>query len=153
MKTIKKIFPILFMALAILAAGTSCSDNDDKNKNLEYNSLPASARSFLSAYFPGETAVRIVQNPGSTDDYYEVRLSSGAKVEFDRTGQWTEVDAAVGIPVPDELVPQAVHDYITGHYPTEFISEVSRRSFGYEVGLSNSIDLRFDADGRFIGVD
>ncbi|MDR0749876.1 MAG: PepSY-like domain-containing protein [Tannerellaceae bacterium] len=31
--------------------------------------------------------------------------------------------------------------------------EVNRERYGYETGLSDDMDLKFDSDGKFIGID
>ena len=145
---------MLFIAIAMFTV-SSCSDNDDddKTQDIEINSLPAEARNFISTYFPGETAQRVIHQPGSGDDSYEVTLASGAKVDFDNAGRWTEVDGAPGKPVPAGILPQAIYEYTAINYPAAFISDVSREIYGYEVGLNNNVDLMFNAEGKYIGVD
>ena len=150
--SIKKILPALVLSAAMIGFG-ACSNDDDKSKDIEFNSLPQEARNFVNTYYPGETIIRVEHNPSDHNDAYEVYFASGAKAEFDTSGLWTEVDGAPGKAIPADILSARTYDYVLTYYPTEYITDASREVYGYEVGLNRSADLRFDRDGNYIDVD
>lgn len=146
----KKAF--LFFALSFIALfAWSCSDNDDKDVPVSYEMLPTQAKEFLNNYFPGDRTVKIERDGKHSYSSYDVVLSSGYEVEFDAAGLWTDVDAPNQKAVPDGIVPEAIKKYVTDTFPAYLINEISRDSNGYEVELTNGLDLHFDRDGIFTG--
>jgi hypothetical protein len=74
---------------------------------------------------------------------YKVILADGMKLEFDRKGEWTTVDAKFHS-VPSELVPQPILDYVREYYPGVKIVSIEKKKREYEIDLSNSLELKFD---------
>lgn len=139
--------------MGIVAAGvvSSCSD-DDNDTVIEQSQLPAQAKAFISLYFGGDKITRVEMESNPTT--YDVNFASGAEVEFDAEGQWTDVQAAFGSAVPQAIVPVSILSYVEGAFPNAMITEISKTiSGGYEVDLSNGADLFFDQTGNLLGVD
>lgn len=81
-------------------------------------------------------------------------LASGFSVEFDAVGEWSDVDAPMNVAITnDGFIPQPIRDYVTTNYTDAGINEISRDSRGYEVELTNQIELQFDQNGNFVRVD
>ncbi|MFD1095554.1 PepSY-like domain-containing protein [Salegentibacter chungangensis] len=56
--------------------------------------------------------------------------------------------------VNTSALPQPILDYITTNYPDQVIREAEiEDNNNYEVELSNGLELIFDAEGNFLGVD
>jgi hypothetical protein len=83
---------------------------------------------------------------------YDVVLEGDVKVEFNRSGDWTSVDCERSR-VPNGVLPQGVLDYVTKRFAGAYVVEIEKGLRGYEVKLSNDIDLEFDKDGKFLRVD
>lgn len=111
--------------------------------------IPASAQAFLQQYFPNSTVVLVEYDADEEGVQYEVWLNDGAKVEFDRQGQWLRV-ARKQTGVPASLIPDTVMQYVKSHYPHAVVTKFSRKVYGYKMELSDDIDLRFDGNGTFI---
>ena len=124
----------------------SCSDDDEP---VPITKLPSSSQTFLNTYFDNVDIISVTKDK----DDFEVLLSNGYSVEFNTSGEWTDVDAPVGKTVPTGFYPAAIDTYISSAYSGSGINEISRIDRGYEVELLNGTDLYFSADGTYIGID
>lgn len=138
----KKIFLVLFSALAILA--TSC----DNEMTIPQEQLPAKSQQFLNQYFADLEISYILADHNS----YDVKLSIGYEVEFHKNGNWKEVDCKMDA-IPTGFAPQSIYDYVTANFPTNFITKISHNCHGYDVELNNDLDLDFDKNGNFKRID
>lgn len=146
----KKTFSILFIAL-FAALTWSCSDDDDTP--VPPSDLPAAANTFISTYFSGDKIVKVNRDGSGANATYDVIFASGYEVEFNSQGAWVDVDAPMGMTIPSGIAPLAISDYVSLNYPTQGINEISVEYYGYDVELLNGIDLMFDQQGNFIGID
>ena len=79
-------------------------------------------------------------------------FANGDKVEFDRSGEWTEVQCKY-TQVPDKLVPEPVKKFVTENYPDSKVLKFERDRNDYEVKLSNGWELTFDKQYQLIDMD
>ena len=90
-----------------------------------------------------------------TDLFYksfDVIFTSGDKLEFDKSGDWTEVKC-IKNGVPSQIVPKEIIDYVNTNYPNEKILQIERNSREYEIKLSNRWEIKFDKQFRVIDID
>ncbi len=147
MKKILKLLPMLLIAVLGLSLA-SCSDDDDPISPTE---LPSISKDFIIQYFP---SVSIVSAQKDKDDY-EVVLSDGTKIEFDKKGDWVEVDATPGKALPTGFYPAEIDAYLAQNFDGEGINEITKVPRGYEVEITTGTEMIFAHDGSFIeiGVD
>lgn len=136
------------MLVAIVCVCTACADDVTTT---DISKLPAKAQSYLK-YFDASVAYIEIDNNGIAGKTYEVRLSDGAEIDFDKNGEWKDVDCKTK-PVPKEFIPAPIANYVKTNYPNEFVTHIDRDSRGYDVELSNHLDLKFDASGNFLRFD
>jgi len=129
---------------------TSCDSKDADV--VEPSELPTAVTSFLNAYYPGQDIMRSVLTTGK-DAKYEIRLRNGHEIDFNTNGEWIDVDAPKGESIPAGIAPVAIVDYIVANYSGQNINEISKETFGYDVELTNGVDLEFDKAGGFLRVD
>jgi len=144
----KLLFILGFLVLPFVVM--SCSDDDD-DKRIAFTELPANAQQLIQTHFP-DVAVATVKED---NDSYDVYLANGYEVDFNKNGEWDNVDGNRKA-LPDSFLatlPAGILEYVTTNYPDVFIDEVDKELFGYEVSLSNNIDLLFNSDGTFRGID
>lgn len=141
----------IFLAAFLMYTITACADNDRITTNTD--ELPASSREFLSRYFATASIshIKIEKNLLRTDSY-EVILTDGSHVEFNRKGEWKEVKVHQSA-IPAGIIPAPIRTYVTQHYPGMDITAIDKDSRDYEVDLKNGIELKFDLQGRLIGID
>ena len=107
----KKIF--LALACVFTLVANACADN---YQPINQTQLPEKAQTFLSTYFP-EAKVSLVRKEIDVIELnYDVIFADGSKVEFDRKGNWTEIDCLTHS-LPAGIVPEAINKIFNTHYP------------------------------------
>lgn len=114
--------------------------------------LPEEAQQMLEKYFPKAKIgmIKIDRHLLKKTDY-DVRLVNGTTIEFNNSGKWTSVDCK-SREVPEGLVTKTIRNYIQKNYADVKIVKVKKKSSGYEIGLSDGVDLKFNLLGQFKGV-
>ena len=106
--------------------------------------LPEVAHQFLSMHFPNLEIVELEREiDGTYDRDYTVKLSDGTEVEFDRSGEWKEVDCEPRA-VPTDIVPRQIVEYVVEHHTGSRIVKINHERDGYEVKLSEGMELEFN---------
>lgn len=114
--------------------------------------LPEAINAFIAKHFPGATVARIDPDHEYGGLEYDVTLNDGTKIDFDTNNQWKKVEC-YSKAVPAAFVPAAIASYVKSNYQALPITKIHKEMGGYEVELSNGLDLKFDSAGRFFGVD
>lgn len=146
MKKILKWLPLLLVTVVFGALAAACNGDD---KVVGENELPASAKTFVSTYF-ASAKVATAYKDGNE---YEVMLSNGVRIDFNRSGEWKDVDAPLNEALPTGFYPKAIDAYLLANMNGAGINEISKERYGYDVELVTGIDLRFDSEGRFLRYD
>lgn len=139
---------ILLMIIAVLTASTACSDD---LKTTDVNKLPTKAQQYLKNFSSPVSLIEIDENLIS-DDTYEVILADGTEVEFNADGEWRSIDCQ-HMSVPTLFVPKSISDYVSNHFANLKIVKIKIERRGYDVELSNDIELKFDKNGNFVKID
>lgn len=147
MKKLLRLIPFVLIALAGAAAFSACSDDDDQI--VGNDQLPVIAKNFLGQYYPNATVVSVHKDKSD----YDVILSDGTHIDFDHSGNWTDVDAPTGKTVAQGFYPAAIDTYVSANYPSDGINEISKDKGNYDVDLISGIDLVFNSDGTYVGID
>ena len=114
--------------------------------------LPAEAQAFLKKNFAQSEVVVATHDKDVTDNDYTVMLNDGTKVEFDSSGKWESVKNHNG-KIPAGVIPAEIQNYIKAHYPSLGVEKIERKRYGYEVELTNDLDMKFTLNGKFVGLD
>ncbi len=128
-----------------------CVNSLAQEAPVEQSQLPREAKTFLKEHFKSKFhhAVKDVDGRVIT---YEVVLNDNTEIEFDESGRWTEVDGK-NKAIPTTFMQKQTLDYVKINNPKEAIVKIERSDSGYELELSNGVDLKFDAMGTFVKVD
>lgn len=141
---------IILISLALIT-NMACADNDKVTNNI--NELPQVSRTFLSNYFNGNKVSHIkIDKDLFLIDSYNVILTDGTSVEFNREGEWKEVKSFQQN-IPDTLIPAEVKQYVSQNYPSQKIMTVERGKRKVSVDLANGLELKFDLNGNLIDID
>jgi hypothetical protein len=122
------------------------NNDDDNDQAIPVSSLPREITDYIATNFAGRTIVWAEID----DDEYEVYLSDGTEVSFDRRGRFLEVDRDRDAINPANL-PQNILSYISTNFPNATIIKAELDDNFYEVELDNGMELYFDAQGNFLG--
>lgn len=142
----------MILCLALFLCGVSTA-RADRDRAIDPGQMPARAQSLLRTYFSEMKVALAKVDSEWFETRYEVVLTDGTKLEFDRRGDWVEI-ACRSVAVPDDLIPEAIRQKVGELYrdvPVMKIERAERR--GYEVQLSNRITLKFDAELKLIDID
>lgn len=124
----------------------------DNDKPIQIGQLPTTAQTFITTHFKNAKVALAKQETELFDKSYDVIFTNGEKVEFNKSGEWTEVSCKIN-GVPDAIVPQAIKDYVKANYPDARILKIERDRHEYEVKLSNRWEITFDNQMRVIDID
>lgn len=130
--------------MCLLTSATSFADDTP----IPVDQLPVTAKTFVQTSFKNKKIIYAEKDRNS----FECRLDDGTKIEFYKKGMWKKVDCKKGS-VPAEIVPSAIQQYVKGNFPDCFITKIDKERYGYEIELSNDIDLKFNQKGVLIGMD
>lgn len=144
----KKILSLI-LALVLYASFAIAAPDDDIA--VAFEQIPACSRTFVTTHFPNAQVACCFRDNHS----FEVRLADAVEIEFDTAGNWKEVDCkykAVPASVM-KLVPEPIGTYTLRSYPSSVITKVKVKAWGYEIELSNGLEVEFNRSGRFLRVD
>ncbi len=145
----------LLLAITLLVSVSIFSISCDKETIIDENQLPSKASQFLSANFNGVKILSVVEEKeGLSGKEYDVLLENGIEIKFDKNGNWLDIDAQSDTAsLPDSLIPTSILDYVKENYPNAGINSIETEKYGYDVELTNGLDLIFDKDGKFNRID
>ena len=102
---------LLFILLSMMSVSAALRAGNEI-RTTDPQKLPATAREFIATHFP-DTRIALIKidREGGRTDSYDVLLENGSDLEFDRRGQWTEIDAE-RTTVPQSIIPLRIADYL-----------------------------------------
>lgn len=133
-------------------ADTTMAQQPAAQPAAQAQALPQPITDFLQQQFPGATVAYVETDNEHGGLEYDVTLNDGTEVDFDPANQWEQVDCKVKA-VPAALVPPAIASYVKANYQGLPITKIDRKRYGYEIELSNGLDLNFNPNGQFTGID
>lgn len=146
----KKLFATAIAVMALFAATlVARADND---KPITVKELPAKAQTLIKKYFSAKKVALAKKEAHFFGSNYDVIFTDGNKLEFDKNGDWTEVDCKHAA-VPAEIVPSQIAAYVKENYPDASVVSIEKDSNSYDVKLSNRVEIEFDKQFRVVDVD
>lgn len=145
----KRLAPLALVALIMSVSIMACSS---KTVQRDMSQMPESAQNIVNTNFKSkvasvETETNVI---GATE--YEVRLADGTEIQF-LNEEWDEVSVPAGQSVPEYFVIEPIRTFVTQNQPGVVIVSIDRKNNGFEVELSNGIEIKFDTAGNFIKYD
>ena len=140
---------ILAIACVFTLVTNACADN---YQPISQTQLPEKAQTFLVTYFP-EAKISLARKEIDVMELsYDVIFTDGCKVEFDRKGNWTEVDCLTH-PLPSGIVPEAISKVIRAQYPDAQVTKIERDHRETDVKLTNRVELTFNKHMQLVDID
>lgn len=141
----------LVLILAIVIGVFSMPARDTYTHDV--NVLPAAAQTIIKNNFKAEVSHIKVEKDWGRVSEYDVVLTDGSEITFDAAGNWKDIEVRRTASVPDSFVPQAVSSYVKQNQKNARITGIEKRRSGYEVELSNGVDMKFNSEGKFLRYD
>lgn len=141
---------VILAACAIALASVACTSEKVSH---DATRIPAEARDLIASNFT--SAISVVEEETSLGKVkeYEVVLTDGTEISFNGSGEWKSIDTPNNVPVPAGLVPTAIAKYVAEKHAGAFIVGIEKDKKGFEVELSNNVELQFDPAGNFLKYD
>ena len=112
----------------------------------------AEINTFVETYFPQVGILKVEMD----ENEYEVKLTDGTEITFNLAFEWKSIDCdesnVYGV-VPTELVPEQISAYIATNYPNQHIDKIEKKANGWEIELSNGVEIEFDSNFNVIHID
>lgn len=142
------IFGIAFMCMTLLSV-TSFADYD---KIVSADKLPAEIKTFVQKNFPNTTISYATKDIEFLGVVYDVSLADGTEIDFDKKGNWDKINCHKQA-VPASLIPSAIAQFVHTNHPDAMITKINKERYGYDIELSNGLDLEFNNKGQLTGID
>lgn len=133
-----KRFSILCIVMIMTAAAYA-------DRPISSAKLPQSIKNFIQQNFPD---VSIVSAKTEQHKEFDVCLSDGTEIEFEKNGRWEDIKNYNGL--PDSLIPSKAAEYIKESYPNIKIIEIEAKRNSWEIKLQNNRELLFSYEGNFL---
>lgn len=138
---------ITFMLLIMIGVISAASAKDTYAHDASV--LPKAARTTISNNFKSEVSlVKIDKDFGRVSEY-EVILTDGTEISFDRDGNWYNVETSAAKSVPAAFIPKGISNFVAKNHKGARIVGIDKERNGYDVELSNGIDIKFNKAGEF----
>lgn len=148
LKYMKKFILLLFSVFLIHTTAKA-----DDERLIKFAELPQNAQTFVQKYFKRDAVALVKMESDFFDKSYEIIFTNGDKVEFNKSGDWEEVDCRY-TELPVAIIPTAIQNYVKKNYPDSKIMKIERKRRGeIEVNLSNRLELTFDSTFNLIDID
>lgn len=152
-RNMKRVPALLAVFAATLFSAPAFAGDD---RPLTVQELPAAAQQFLRSCFPDSKDNKVAYATVDDDWFdreYKVVFVNGSKVEFDRKGEWKQVECKYGR-VPLSIIPQQIQTELADLYGDFVVVGIERDRREYEVKLSNRLEVTFDRSTfRIIDID
>lgn len=140
---------LLWVCMFVLSF-TTWAGND---KPIKVAEMPEKAQTFIKNHFSTHSVALAKMETDIFSKSYDVIFTNGDKVEFDKKGRWTNIDCGHSH-VPAAVIPQSISEYVRKQYPSAKVLKIELMDRkGYEVELSNDVEIKFDKNFNVIGFD
>ena len=132
----------------VISGGGNGGGGNGGGNNSNYPEI----NTFVDTYFP-QASIRKVERDGNK---YEVELTDNTDIDFNLSFEWKKIDcddSNIYGSVPTELVPVQITDYVTANFPGKHIDSIEKKYNGWEIELSNGLEITFDANFNVTGFD
>ena len=142
---------LAFLFVCLFALSLNVSAGNDKP--IQVTELPKAAQQFIQNHFAAQSVAMAKMETEFMSKSYDVIFTNGDKVEFDKKGNWTNVDCE-HTQVPQAVIPMAIQKYLAKNYPDAYVLKIELTDRkGYDVDLNNGFDIEFDKRFNVIEID
>lgn len=134
--------------MIVMVSASAC----DKDIYVEPTALPKAASAFISEHFPDSRILSVKKEHDFMITEYDVYLSDGTEITFDKKGIWKDVDCERRA-LPQSVIPEVIKNYIDTNFPEMTVEDISKEHYGYEISFVGELELHFDKNGKFLGAD
>lgn len=127
------------------------SNANAQKKYLAVSETPGQIISYINAHFPKSEIISVKKDKEVLKTEYKVKLNTMVELEFDGNFSIKKIESKSAL--PQSVVPEKIVAYIHKNYPNNKILEWKKEKKGQKIELDNGIDVVFDLNGKFLGID
>lgn len=127
------------------------SNANAQKKYLAVSETPGQIISYINAHFPKSEIISVKKDKEVLKTEYKVKLNTMVELEFDGNFSIKKIESKSAL--PQSVVPEKIVAYIHKNYPNNKILEWKKEKKGQRIELDNDIDVVFDLNGKFLGID
>lgn len=127
------------------------SNANAQKKYLAVSKTPGQIISYINAHFPKSEIISVKKDKEVLKTEYKVKLNTMVELEFDGNFSIKKIESKSAL--PQSVVPEKIVAYIHKNYPNNKILEWKKEKKGQKIELDNDIDVVFDLNGKFLGID
>jgi hypothetical protein len=143
----------ILLSILLLLAEAATMKVKGQDKMISADELPTKSREFLNTHFKGmEISYVEVDKELLWTEGYEVILTDGTEINFNRNGEWKEVDCRRN-PVPTAIIPKEITLHVAKNFPDREILAIEKETRKWEIKLNGRMELTFDTKYRLIDMD
>lgn len=142
----KKIIIILLCVFSLHLTANAGTDQPIAIEN-----LPNTAKQFINNHFKNSKLSYAKVDSEWFDKEYKVYFTNGNKIEFNKKGDWVEIDCKYS-QVPAGVAPK-IEKYVSENFKGVNILEIEKDDNHIDVKLSNRLKLKFDFNHNFLKFD
>lgn len=143
----RKLF-VLIIALLSLHGVMQASDG----KLIDKSQLPVKSQQFLNEYFNRSVISYVKEDEDFFNKEYDVVFTDGTKIEFEKNGDWMSISCKQTL-MPVRLIPAKIMHHLKSNYPEHRIVQFEKDRKGYELKLSNGLELNFNKNFQLVEID
>jgi hypothetical protein len=142
----KKIIITLCSVIAAIII-TNCT----KEEIIPGANLPDEVKTYITTHFPDQFITEAIINEDDSVKAYEIKLDNLTDLEFNSKYEIMDIDGITEI--PHSTISEKIITYVSINYPNNFITGWEMDEGKQEVELNNALDLEFDMNNDFLGID
>ena len=127
------------------------SNANAQKKYLAVSETPGQIISYINAHFPKSEIISVEKDKEFLKTEYKVKLNTMVELVFDGNFSIKKIESKSAL--PQSVVPEKIVAYIHKNYPNNKILEWKKEKKGQKIELDNDIDVVFDLNGKFLGID
>lgn len=112
------------LGLSALLIGAVVFMSCDDDEVISEADLPALSKTFLSTHFSGVNVNRIEKER----DNYSVHLANRIEVDFNKEGEWIEVDGEDGVVIPTGFILPKIVAYVDDQYKDNDFNGIEKKA-------------------------
>ena len=140
----------MIIAATLMLVALSSAVADDKP--ITFDKMPQAAQNFVRANFPDVEVALTTVDDDIVHTEYKVALVNGVLIEFKNDGRLESIKTRTGN-IPEGIVPVQILKEVKRHYPEAEVTEYEIDRRGYEVKLSNRMELKFNSSFKLVEID
>lgn len=138
---------LIFLTLILGISGSMYSrDSITRDESV----LPQAAKATIAKNFKSKISLIKTEKTIGMIKEFEVILQDGSEICFDKNGNWTDIEVRRGKEIPSGFIPIGIRDYVKKNHSGQKIESLEKERNGYDVELSNGINMKFDKEGIFL---